>query len=55
MCKFKSGLGGIPAAVFRSFSRLYPDRESHANPLQNLHSTLWKIDNRLNTRKYGTR
>jgi hypothetical protein len=37
MCKFKSGLSGMPAAVFRSFSRPYADRESHANPLQNLH------------------
>jgi len=37
MCKFKSGRSGMPAAVFRSFSRPYSDRESHANPLQNLH------------------
>jgi hypothetical protein len=37
MCKFKSGLSGMPAAVFRSFSRPYADRESHANPLLNLH------------------
>ncbi len=36
MCKFKSGSGGMPAAVFRSFSCLYADRESHANPLLNL-------------------
>ena len=32
MCKFKSGRSGMPAAVFRSFSRPYADRESHANP-----------------------
>ncbi len=32
MCKFKSGLSGMPAAVFRSFSRPYAVRESHANP-----------------------
>ncbi len=31
MCKFKSGRSGMPAAVFRSFSRPYADRESHAN------------------------
>jgi hypothetical protein len=37
MCKFKSGRSGMPAAVFRSFSRPYADRESHENPLQNLH------------------
>jgi hypothetical protein len=37
MCKFKSGRSGMPAAVSRSLSRPYADRESHANPLQNLH------------------
>ena len=31
MCKFKSGRSGIRAAVSRSFSCPYPDRESHAN------------------------
>ncbi len=36
MCKFKSGRSGMQAAVSRSFSCPYADRESHANPLQNL-------------------
>ena len=43
MCKFKSGFDGMSAAVFRSFSWPCPDRESHANPLQNLHATLANI------------
>ncbi len=37
MCKFKSGLSDMPAAVSRSLFRPYADRELHANPLQNLH------------------
>ena len=31
-CTFHKGFSGFPAAVSRSFSRHYHDRESHANP-----------------------
>ncbi len=43
MCKFKSGFNGMPAAVFRSFSCPYADRESPANPLQNLHQRCMQV------------
>ena len=31
-CLFHKGFSDMPAAVFRSFSRPYADRESHATP-----------------------
>ena len=31
-CIFHKDLNGMRAAVFRSISRPYPDRDSHANP-----------------------
>ena len=37
----------MPAAVFRSFSSPCPDRESHANPLLNLHKPLDKINMKI--------
>jgi hypothetical protein len=42
----------MPAAVFRSFSRPYADRESHANPLQNLHQRCVALKTALQNDKY---
>jgi K+-transporting ATPase A subunit len=50
MCKFKSGLGGMPAAVSRSFSRPYADRESHANRFKtytNRYLATWVFKNKI--------
>lgn len=40
-CIFHKGFSGMPAAVFRSFSRPYADRESHANPYVTCNLPLW--------------
>jgi hypothetical protein len=42
-CIFHKGFSGMPAAVFRSISRPYPDRDSHANPYVTCNFPLWAI------------
>jgi hypothetical protein len=42
-CIFHKGFSGMRAAVFRSFSRPYADRESHANPYVTNNLPLWQI------------
>jgi hypothetical protein len=46
-CKFHKGFSGMPAAVFRSFSRHYHYRESHANPYVTCNFPLCAIEIQL--------